>query len=277
MPRRLLQLLIVSALALLSGCLELQTNNAARPSASAIVSHEAVAGASANDSAWQSIDTAMELRRLPLHAGSLQATATIVRFDPQAYRISVKYDIPNRGYVSEWAAALKPLAVINGGYFDAEGKPTALVIFDGIARGESYDGFGGMVVVNEQGQFELRSLRQQPFDPNEPIKQAMQSAPMLIQPGGTISDFEADDDRSRRSVIARDRDGRILLIAVNAAVFTLRDLAQALDDSDLAIDAALNLDGGRSTGLFVQTESTNVRIDSFEKVPLVLVVDRQAR
>lgn len=228
-----------------------------------------------DDSGWQTIDAAMELRTVRFSISDRSAFATIVRFDPAAYRVSVKYDVANAGTIKEWYDAIQPLAVINGGYFDEAYKPTALVIFDGIKRGESYEGFGGMVVINAQGEFELRSLRQQPYDPNEDLQQAMQSAPMLIQPGGEISDFGADEDRSRRSVIARDRNGRILLIATNTAVFTLQELAQVLKASDLDLDAALNLDGGRSTGLYVRTDGGQIKIDSFEKLPLVLVVDKK--
>ncbi len=229
-----------------------------------------------SDSGWQRVHTAMELRTLRLAAGATVGEATIVRFDPAAYRVSVKYDVRNPGTVREWYEALRPLAVINGGYFDTSGRATALVVFDGIRRGTSYEGFGGMVAINERGEFELRSLSQQPYDENEPLQQAMQSAPMLIQPGGELAAIQDDDvDRSRRSVIARDRSGRILLLVSRSPVFTLRELAQALHRSDLEIDAALNLDGGRSTGLYLQTETANVAIDSFERVPLVLVVEER--
>lgn len=227
------------------------------------------------DNGWQAIDAAMELRTLRLSINARTAFATVLRFDPAAYHVSVKYDVANAGTAREWFDALEPLALINGGYFDEAGKATALVIFDGIRRGESYDGFGGMVVINEAGEFELRSLRDQPYDPGEALQQAMQSSPMLIQPGGQLADFEADEDRSRRSVIARDQNGRILLIATNTATFTLNELARVLDESDLQLDAALNLDGGRSTGLFVRTPSAQTSIESFEKLPLVLVVDRK--
>ncbi len=236
---------------------------------------DATTAARPDDTGWRTIDTAMELRSVRTSVSGHSTHLTMVRFDPASYNIRVKYDVANAGSIRDWFNALKPVAVINGGYFDQQGKATALVIFDGIRAGESYTGFGGMVVINEQGQFELRSLRQQPFDPNENLQQAMQSSPMLIQPGGVVSEFEADDDRSRRSVIARDRQGRILLIVSDAAVFTLRELADVLNRSDLELDAALNLDGGRSTGLYVRTESASVAIDSFDQLPLVLVVQRQ--
>ena len=226
--------------------------------------------------AWQQIDTALEFRRIRFSAGDRSADFTLLRLDPQAYRIRVAYDAADPGRISEWATALDPVALINGGYFDESNKATALVIFDGIIRGSSYEGFGGMVAVTPDGSFELRSLREQPYDPNEPLDQAMQSAPMLIQPGGVLSDIDADDDRSRRTVLARDTSGRILLIVCDWPIFTLRELAALLKESDLEIDAALNLDGGRSTGMYLNTPPMQFTIDSFDRVPLVLVVERKS-
>ena len=248
-------------------------SSTAQPLVATTVPQTAPSAAAAQREDWQSVDAGMDLRTMRLAAGNSTGFITVVRLDPKAYKISVKYDVDNPGRVREWFDALRPLAVINGGYFDENGRPTALVIFDGIRRGESYTGFGGMIVINSQGEFELRSLRQQPFDPNEELQQAMQSSPMLIQPGGVVSDFEADQDRSRRTVIARDTQGRILLIASYTLTFTLSEFAQALKDSDLELDAALNMDGGRSMGLFVRTEGASVALDSVEKVPLVLVVE----
>ena len=226
------------------------------------------------DTGWRQVDTALEFRRLPVAIDQQQTDLIILRLDPKLYHIRVAYDSGHPGRISDWAASVKPVALINGGYFDEKKKATALVIFDGIAQGSSYKGFGGMVVVNQQGGFELRSLRQQPYDPAEPLQQAMQSSPMLIQPGGVLSDLQADDRRSRRTVIARDTRGRILLIVCDFPVFTLDDLARLLKESDLGLDAALNLDGGSSTGMYLHTSTMKFTIDSFDTVPLVLVVDK---
>jgi exopolysaccharide biosynthesis protein len=246
------------------------------PSASApIILTQPAPTAASRDTGWRQVDTALEFRRLPLAIDQQQADLTILRLDPKAYHIRVAYDTGRPGRISDWATAVKPVALINGGYFDEKKKATALVIFDGIAKGTSYRGFGGMVVVNQQGSFELRSLRQQPYDPAEPLQQAMQSSPMLIQPGGVLSDLEVDDKRSRRTVIARDTGGRILLMVCDFPVFTLKELAKLLKESDLELDAALNLDGGSSTGMYLRTSAMNFTIDSFDTVPLVLTVDKQ--
>jgi exopolysaccharide biosynthesis protein len=227
------------------------------------------------DDEWKQIDHAMEFRRLRFAIDQRVAEFAVLRLDPNAYHIRVAYDRANPGRVSEWAEAVKPIALINGGYFDEKKKATALVIFDGIASGASYEGFGGMIVVDGDGQFELRSLRQQPYDPSEPLRQAMQSAPMLIQPGGVLSELEADDSRSRRTVIARDTSGRILLMVCDFPVLTLGELGKLLKESDLDLDAALNLDGGRSSGMYVNTPTLDLTLDSFDSVPLVLVVDQK--
>jgi len=224
---------------------------------------------------WQQVDAAMELGKLRLAAGTSSAEVTVVRLDPNAYQIDILYDVDNAGTVGEWFEALDPLLVVNGGYFDQRGRATALVIFDGVKRGESYQGFGGMISTDVEGRFELRSLQQQPYDPNEQLRQAMQSAPMLIQPGGEVAQFEEDGRRSWRTVVARDTSGRILLLVSNAPAFTLSELAQALKNSDLGLDAALNLDGGRSTGLYLHTDAADVRINSLDRIPLVLAVQRQ--
>ncbi len=224
--------------------------------------------------AWQQLDTAMELGRLRLQADTKASEVTIVRFDPSAYKISIMYDVHNAGSVHEWFQALQPLVVVNGGYFDQQRRATGLVIFDGVKRGESYQGFGGMVLTNASGEFELRSLRQQPYDPNELLPQAMQSAPMLIQPGGEVSELDDNQARARRTVVTRDTNGRVLLIVSDFPVFTLSELAQALKRSDLDLDAALNLDGGRSSGLYLQTATASVQINSLDRVPLVLVIER---
>lgn len=275
--RRIIAVFVVVASVLL-GCTVEQLQP--QPAASAPLSGvgqplESAAPTQTADTSWRQIDTAMELRSTRFSANGHSGHLTMVRLDPASYTIRVKYDVANAGSLREWYDAIKPLAIINGGYFDAQGKATALVIFDGIRTGDSYEGFGGMVVINAEGQFELRSLRQQPFDPSENLQQAMQSSPMLIQPGGVLSSLEADADRSRRTVIARDIHGRILLIVCDTMTFTLAELADVLKNSDLELDAALNLDGGRSTGLYVQTDVANVRVDSFDKLPLVLVVQRQ--
>jgi exopolysaccharide biosynthesis protein len=174
--------------------------------------------------------------------------------------------------ISEWMKQEHAIAVMNGGYFDQENQTKGLVISDGQTSGTSYDGFGGMLSVDSQGNVSLRSLRDQPYDPNnEQIQQATQSSPMLIV-NGKRTQFSANAASSRRSVVALDKQGHLLLIASAGQAFSLDELADLLASSDLSINTALNLDGGASTGLYVNAGSQHVAIDSFVGLPIVIVV-----
>ena len=85
---------------------------------------------------------------------------------------------------------------------------------------------------------------------------------------------DADDGRpARRTVVAQDYQGRILIIVAPRGYLSLHELARFLAESDLDLDVALNLDGGYSTGLWLQADGLIVNIDSLVPVPSVVSVD----
>jgi uncharacterized protein YigE (DUF2233 family) len=199
-------------------------------------------------------------------------TVTIVRFDLHKVKLSVGYQPQQPLLMNEWMQQEHAIAMMNGGYFDQQYVATALVASNGKVFGESYTGFGGMLSVDTQQNVQLRSLRQQPYDPNnEQLRQATQSSPMLMV-GGKRTQFNADASQTRRSVVAMDKQGRLLFIVSPNPIFSLDQLADQLVSSDLSIETALNLDGGSSTGLYVKAGSSQVTIDSFAKLPLVIIV-----
>ncbi len=201
-------------------------------------------------------------------------TVTIARFDPNAITLSVGYAPESPMFASQWMQQQHALAVINGGYFDTNDNATALVISNGQATGSSYSGFGGMLSVNAQGHISLRSLSQQPYNPGEGLTQAIQSSPTLVL-NGKRTQFTADSSQNRRSIVAMDRQGRLLFIASPGQTFSLDQLATLLASSDLSINIALNLDGGSSTGFYVNGSGSSTRhvaIDSLVAIPLVVIV-----
>ena len=128
-----------------------------------------------------------------------------------------------------------------------------------------------MFAVDSAGQVLLRSLADQPYDPAEPLAEALQSWPMLVKPGAVAAGYSGDDsERARRSVVALDRSGHVLLLACGTSSFTLQDLGAWLLASDLEIDSALNLDGGSSTGLYANNQ---IQVDAFVRLPQVLLAE----
>jgi hypothetical protein len=226
------------------------------------------------DSGWQPVAAGVELRRLrvPVRAGVPEAQITVARLDPAQVRFRVGYSPGQPLALSEWLGGAPPLALITGGFFSESFESTALVISGGVAAGESYVGRGGMFAVDRAGAITIRSLADQPYDPAEPLDEAVQGWPILIKPGGEPAYTAGDPELARRSVVALDRDGRVLLFACSTSSLTLADTAAWLAASDMGIDAALNLDGGKSTALFVEGAAN---VEPFVRLPLVLIAERR--
>lgn len=178
----------------------------------------------------------------------------IWRLDQTLFRLDVAYQETPQS-LEDWQAETNALLVVNGGYFRVENEryfPNGLTILDGQILGSSYGDFAGMLAISADGT-ELRWLSDQPYDPDEPLVAGLQSFPLLVKPGGELG-FPAqseDNLRARRTVIAQDNAGRILLIVTPRGHFTLHQLSLYLTESDLDLDIAMNLDGGPSTGILV--------------------------
>jgi uncharacterized protein YigE (DUF2233 family) len=229
------------------------------------------------DSGWQLGSPGVELRQIQAAAAPDRAAVplVIVRIDPAQVQLRVAYAPDRPRGLRSWFEERRPLAAINGSFFTPENRATGLIISDGSPSGTSYAGFGGMLSVAPGGGVSLRALSDQPYDPAEPIEQALQSFPMLVFPGGVPAAIEDDGRRARRSAVAIDRAGRLLLLVSPTSDFTLRGLADWLSQSDLDVDRALNLDGGSSTGLYLRAGALHQEIDSFGPLPIVLLVEEK--
>ena len=225
------------------------------------------------DTGWQMLPNGIEVRNISVTAEVGVERLTLVRLAPQVFTFHVAYTPGSARLVSEWARQTQAQVVINGGYFTEELLTTGLIVSQGQRYGVSYGDFAGMFAITE-GEVSLRWLREWPYDPSEALQEAVQSFPVLVKPGGVMGfPADADDGRiARRSVIAQDRQGRLLFISAPRGYLSLHALAVWLTDSDLEIDIALNLDGGTSTGLWVAGELQEVQIDSFTAVPSVITV-----
>ena len=231
------------------------------------------------DTGWMTLEEGIELRRVVVPTGDVTERIHLVRIDPAVARFRVRYTPGTARQVSTWSALAGQPAflTVNGGYFSPENLTTALLVSDGQTYGRSYGEFAGMFAVLPDGQVEVRWLADQPYDPAEILLEAVQSFPMLVQPGGVMGfPADADDGRpARRTAVGQDRLGRILFIVAPRGYLTLHELARWLATSDLELDVALNLDGGLSTGLMLSAGDTQIQVDSLVPVPSVIVAERR--
>jgi hypothetical protein len=244
---------------------------ASSPTLTALVATPNPTGSIIPDSGWEEVHNGLERRVVNSTGpdGESAPTLYILRIDPEFHRFEVGYHPGEPQSLLGWGEESGALVVVNGGYYTEEYIATSLVVSHGDVSGTSYQGFGGMFSVDSDGP-RLRWLNQEPYEAAESLSEGLQSFPMLVTPGGKHGYKDETGEKARRTVIAEDIDGRILIIISPSATFTLAEMSRYLTDSDLDIDAALNLDGGASTGLLLSNPSEG--IPAFNELPLVLLV-----
>src|SRR5687767_1489190 len=208
------------------------------------------------DAGWSLLQPGLERRVIQIynHQNQPVESVHVWRLDQKYFQMDVAYNGTPKS-LATWQRETNAAIVLNGGYYSIENEryfPNGLTIVNGEASGRSFNGFGGMLAINED-RAELRWLVQQPYSSYEPLQAALQSFPILVQPGGELG-FGAERENNvsaRRTVIGQDKDGRILFIVAPQGYFTLHQLSVYLTESDLNLDIAVNLDGGGSTGILV--------------------------
>ena len=227
------------------------------------------------DTGWERLRPGLERRIVNLlgDTGEPFEHLFMLRLEPDDYQFDVAYH-PDPQTLEAWQTETNALIVLNGGYFRGEDGayvPNGLTVVGGGAIGSTYGEFAGMFAVTRDGP-ELRWLAQEPYDPSEPLLAALQSFPVLVKPGGVMGFPEQDEDHraARRSVIAEDRDGRVLFIVASRGNFTLHRLSAYLVASDLDLHIAINLDGGPSSGVLLASPLEEV--PALAPLPIVITV-----
>ena len=230
---------------------------------------------SAGDTGWSLLRTGLERRVIRICDMQSQPVESVYiwRLDQKYFRLDVAYrESPKT--LEIWQKETNALMVVNAGYYSVEDKryfPDGLTIVNGKSSGRSFYGFGGMLAIDDS-RAELRWLVEKPYNSSEPLQAALQSFPILVEPGGKLG-FGPERENNvgaRRTVIGQDQEGRILLIVTPQGYFTLHQLSVFLTESDLHLDIAVNLDGGGSTGIYVA--DPHEIIPSSRPLPFVILV-----
>lgn len=180
-----------------------------------------------------------------------QAELVIIRLDPVKIKLRV---ISDDSSLYDKSKAEQPLVIINGGYFKREGEsvvPEGLVISDGdqaspISTNPKFSGIFSLV----SGAPKI-SWANQPVGAG--VEQALQAGPLVVEPGGKagIKSRAHDYHKSPRAVIATDSNDKLYFIVSSS--IGLFDLQSALLRRIAGIKSALNLDGGNSAGIIINT------------------------
>jgi len=104
------------------------------------------------------------------------------------------------------------------------------------------------------------------------VSEAIQSFPRLIHNGTPTQQIRNKNEAKRRSGIAVDYNGKIIIYATDTHFggLSLNDLQSLLLTPQLRIRSALNLDGGGSSQLYFNYDNSSKHITGLSEVPLFL-------
>ena len=194
----------------------------------------------------------------------------ILRIDPENYVFRAKYSPAMPYSLAQWRSREpEAAAIVNANFFDPSYVVLGLVISDGEAHGSPYLERGGSFLVNK-GRASVRANDSVPHRDLESAEQAVQGFPLLVEMGEQAYFGQAKQQRARRTAIAEDAAGNILVISAPLLGPTLRELSAFLAESDLEIETAFNLDGGGSTLMAVR--DIDYFQPSFDAIPAILAV-----
>lgn len=178
---------------------------------------------------------------------------TIVSFDRRDYELRVADQAsPGSKWNTAREAAGSELAAINAGFFTPGGKPLGLLVSNGSEKGvvNRASSLGSGFFIGGQAQLISRDS----YLSNTPTeKEILQSGPRLLWNGGILPGLSDGEKRPRSFLMW---DGKNHFAIVHADSVSLAGLARALKAQpfpNFKIHRALNLDGGRSSDLWVSS------------------------
>ncbi len=181
-----------------------------------------------------------------------------VAFDSRGHRLRLVDQAGGPGSLfanaAEAARAADGLAAVNAGFFTPEGEPLGLAVAAGqaagnwnressLAAGIWYEDGSGIQRISRRGALGAERARRMP--------ELLQSGPMLVEDGRAVRGLGGGEPRPR-TLIAWDGGSRWWI--GRAAPCTMPAMAEALAGSGgpgFRVLHALNLDGGRSSELWV--------------------------
>lgn len=199
----------------------------------------------------------VEMSGLRVQTGTLAGTGSFVgslwgfsdlELDLQRVRLEV---VPAPGGAALGALLPeKALAVVNGGYFEADFRPSTWLKNAGLELAPKSSTSKGGVLALAPGRVFVGPFAGLKFEP----ELALQSFPLLVEPDSKPGIHRDDGRRAARTVVCLVKDTLhlIVLAAPRGEGPTLFETAALMRDSaphGFGCRVALNLDGGPSTGV----------------------------
>ena len=228
--------------------------------------------------AWKPLDSGIEHRIITLERSdpSYSFDLNLVRFG----RNRIFPRIISSGQFQLKSADAKTLGqrsgalvTINANYFDEKGKPLAFLktatgeINRNVSKHALYTGIFG---VRDSVPF---IVHRDDFQLTE-AQEAIQSGPLLLRQGAPVQTIPGAGRYSRRAVIGMDKQQRLIVGVTDTVLggLSFPELQELFSRPEWQLETTelLNLDGGGSAQLYIQTRSHEEFISGTSEVPVVI-------
>lgn len=213
------------------------------------------------DNLWTRIAPGVEMRMLRAPGDGSARSVVAIRTSPERVRVAAG----SAREAEAWRKTFKALVAVNGGYYDAAGKPLGLRA----SRGQKLSplhgkAWGVFYTRGDTANLKARIVPTENFKWRHDVRVAIQCGPRLVENGKVL---KLKNQWARRTGLGIQRDGRVI-IAVADSEISLPDWARLwASPSGLNCSDALNLDGGPSSQLSLQTSSQRLHLRSGRPVP----------
>lgn len=208
-------------------------------------------------SEWQSEGPGLDL--IDLKAGSVGVTA--LRIDPSIYSFSLSIQSGADGErVDSFGNRNEADIAINGGFFGEKepGKglfPVGYLNIGNKSYSKPWSRSGGFLVIRDGHPGISPTMAGIPGNTNA----VLQSKPLLIEPGGIWAMNTNLGNIRRRSLVCLQPDGNVVLLVISGLGMSLFEAGWLMRERTVGgffeCDAALALDGGGSTQIWMRDEN----------------------
>lgn len=213
---------------------------------------------------WQSLESGLSYAKVKVLNNKSSVTLHVLKINPGKFNIKPIL-VKDTRTVRQMAHKSGALAVANANFFDVKDRPLGLVVIDAqqIQAKKDISWWGIFCLKNGRASI-LRSLDYR----TGLCEQAVQAGPRLVI-NGWIPKLK--EESSRKTAIGITRRNEVIL-AVSVENIPITKLAQVFREPEhrggLETLHALNLDGGTSSQLYINTGKFRVNLPNFIAVPV---------
>lgn len=230
--------------------------------------------------AWEQVSPGLEQRRI--EAQDYGTSVFAWRYDPAVLKLAlVKAQTAQGETAAEMRTRKSAVLAMNAGFFDLDMQsrqsPVGMIVVDGrqINPFDSEKARGPLsgLLTTKDGKVSVALSRD--YQGDGQFDSAVQSGPLVVDPGGKNGIRSNSFDRQNRSVVCLEPDGRPILIQVSGGL-SLYEVGELLStgiaDGGFGCERALNLDGGPSSQVSVRGDKSSLEIPGLWKISSSLVL-----